>query len=82
MRALKIVSVAAVLAASAAHAEGETLAWQTPGYVMEEIVVTAPAPAETSPLGAAPEIYNNEWVVNARVPVRLAQFLSLHERSR
>ncbi len=44
MNAIKTVLTVGLvsLAAIAAKAEEVTLAWQTPGYVIEEIVVTAP----------------------------------------
>lgn len=82
MRALMPVAVAVLIVGSAAQADSLAPAWQSPGYVMEEIVATAPAAAERSPLRAAPEIYNNEWVVNARVPAGLTQLAAPHERAR
>jgi hypothetical protein len=46
MNAMKTVLAAGLLmtVAAAAAAENETPEWQVPGYVMDEIVVTAPRP--------------------------------------
>jgi hypothetical protein len=64
MNAMKTVLAAGLLmtVAAAAAADYEAAAWQAPGYVMDEIVVTAPRPparpAERKPVArtASPEI--------------------------
>jgi hypothetical protein len=86
MNMLKLSPLALVLMAiaSLAHAQDATPAWQAPGYVMEEILVTAKAPISFDSddidlsTAAAPELYMQEPVVNARVPSRHARFID-HE---
>lgn len=67
MNARIVVSTALLaIAVSQANASESTLAWQTPGYVMEEVVVTAPAPVEKIvPAWLAPGYVMEEVVVTA-----------------
>jgi hypothetical protein len=55
MNAMKTILAAGVLMAVAAAAatDNETPEWQSPGYVMDEIVVTAPRPP-ARPVGHKP----------------------------
>jgi hypothetical protein len=88
MNTLKFNSLALVLVAvtSLAHAQDATPAWQAAGYTMEEIVVTAQAPASPDiedtefRAAAAPELYMQEPVVDARIPLRLARLIERHRQ--
>jgi hypothetical protein len=85
MNAFKTMSLGALLATMLGPAVGEETvpAWQTPGYVMEEIVVTAKAPASAEELTRfleAPELYLGEPVVIAQVQARVTQLLAFHAR--
>lgn len=68
MNTLQVLAVAALMLTgmATAHATDVAPAWRSPGFVMEEIVVTAEAPSS---------YYMEEIVVTARLedlPARLA----------
>ncbi len=68
MNTLRVLAVAALMLTgmATAHATDVAPAWRSPGFVMEEIVVTAEAPSS---------YYMEEIVVTARLedlPARLA----------
>ena len=68
MNTLRVLAVVALMLTgmATAHATDVALAWRSPGFVMEEIVVTAEAP---------PSYYMEEIVVTARLedlPAQLA----------
>lgn len=83
MNTSRVLAVAAltVTGLATANAADVAPAWRTPGFVMEEIVVTAEAPSsyymeEIVVVAEAPaNVYMEEIVVTARpedLPVRLA----------
>ena len=88
MNALKTLMIGALSAAALSPAYGAEVvpAWQTPGYVMDEIIVTAAPPAKSSvqdvlaAISATLDVYIAEAVANARVPRHLVTKISSGER--
>ena len=87
MNARIVVSIALLaITATATHASDSSPAWQTPGYVMEEVVVTAPA-IRALPAWQTPGYIMEEVVVTASRSEILAResadrpvlLLALHE---
>ena len=93
MNTSRVLAVAALMLTGMAtvHATDVALAWRSPGFVMEEIVVTAEAPSsyymeEIVVVAEAPaHLYMEEVVVTARLedlPVRLAMRTRFNRNTR